>query len=76
MENLAHIACLVTPEQVPENLLRDPSDGPILGTALAGQAEILCTRDADLLAENVKRFCAANEIRVLTDLEFLEAFGA
>jgi uncharacterized protein len=75
LENLAHIACLVTPERVPENLLRDPSDGPILGTALAGKAEILCTRDADLLAENVKKFCAANGIRVLTDLEFLEAFG-
>ena len=49
---------------------------PILGTALAGQADILCTRDADLLAENVKEFCAAKDIRVLTDLEFLEAFGA
>jgi predicted nucleic acid-binding protein len=44
------------------------------GTALAGRAEILCTRDADLLAENVKRFCAAKGIRVVTDLEFLEAF--
>jgi putative PIN family toxin of toxin-antitoxin system len=39
LENLAYIACLVTPEEVPENLLRDPTDGPILGTALAGQAE-------------------------------------
>jgi len=76
LENLAQISHLVTPEHVPGNLLRDPTDEPILGTALAGEAEILCTRDADLLAENVKRFCAAKGIRVLTDLEFLEAFGA
>jgi len=76
LENLAQISHLVTPEHVPGNLLRDPTDEPILGTALAGEAEILCTRDADLLAENVKRFCAARGIRVLTDLEFLEAFGA
>jgi putative PIN family toxin of toxin-antitoxin system len=72
LENLAQIACLVTPEQVPENLLRDPTDEPILGTALAGKAEILCTRDLDLLAENVREFCAAKGMRVLTDLEFLE----
>jgi putative PIN family toxin of toxin-antitoxin system len=75
LEHLAHIAFLVTPEEVPKNLLRDPTDGPILGTALAGQAEILCTRDADLLAENARRFCAARGIRVVTDLEFLEVVG-
>jgi putative PIN family toxin of toxin-antitoxin system len=76
LETLGKIACLVTPERVPEKLLRDPTDGPILGTGLAGQAGILCTHDADLLAENVKQFCATRDIRVLTDLEFLEAFGA
>ena len=75
LENLGQIACLVTPEQVPEKLLRDPTDGPILGTALAGQAELLCTRDADLLAENVKRCAAAKGIRMLTDLEFLKTFS-
>ena len=74
LENLAQVASLVTPEEIPKNLLRDPTDGPILGTALAGQAEILCTRDADLLTENVRRFCVAKGIRVITDLEFLEVF--
>ena len=76
LETLGKIACLVTPERIPENLLRDPTDGPILGTSIAGQADILCTRDADLLAENVRQFCSTRDIRVLTDLEFLEAFGA
>jgi putative PIN family toxin of toxin-antitoxin system len=75
LESLARIACLVTPQQIPENLLRDPTDEPILGTALAGQAEILCTRDADLFTENVQRFCATKGIRVFTDLEFLERPG-
>jgi len=74
LENLAQVASLVTPEEIPKNLLRDPTDGPILGTALAGQAENLCTRDTDLLTENVQRFCAAKGIRVITDLEFLEVF--
>ena len=76
LENLVQVASLVTPEEIPKNLLRDPTDEPILGTALAGQAEILCTRDADLLTENVQRFCAAKGFRVLTDLEFLEVFRA
>jgi putative PIN family toxin of toxin-antitoxin system len=74
LESLAQVASLVTPDEIPKKLLRDPTDEQILGTAVAGQAEILCTRDADLLTENVRRFCAAKGIRVITDLEFLEVF--
>jgi len=76
LESLGEAACLVTPEQVPQNLLRDSTDAPILGTALAGQADFLCTRDADLLQDNVRRFCTGKGIRVVTDLELLEALGA
>ncbi len=47
---------------------------PILGTALAGQADILCMRDADLLAEDIRQFCATKGVRAVTDLEFLKAF--
>ncbi len=72
LEALALISFFVTPESVPGSLLRDPSDEPILGTALAGRAEYLCTRDADFYEERVLRFCSARGIRVLTDLEFLE----
>jgi predicted nucleic acid-binding protein len=57
-------------------LLRDATDAPILGTALAGRADILCTRDADLFEERVQRFCAAKGIRLLTELEFLQALDA
>ena len=76
LENLARLATLVTPEHVPEDLLRDATDAPILGTALAGRADILCTRDADLFEERVQRFCAAKGIRLLTELEFLQALDA
>jgi putative PIN family toxin of toxin-antitoxin system len=74
LESLALIASLVTPEQVPKGLLRDATDAPILGTALAGGADVLCTRDADFFEENVQRFCADHGIRLLTDLELLETF--
>lgn len=71
VENLALLPCLVMPEQIAEDLLRDPTDGPVLGTALAGRADILCTRDADFFEAGVQRFCSARGIRVQSDLEFL-----
>jgi len=72
LENLAMVSCLVTPRAVPGDLLRDPSDAAIIGTALAGRADILCTRDADLFEQKVQRFCAAHAIRVVTEVEFLK----
>jgi putative PIN family toxin of toxin-antitoxin system len=39
----------VRPEEVPADVCRDPNDLPILGTALAGQAEVIVTGDKDLL---------------------------
>jgi len=46
LERLAIVSSLVALEKVPADLLRDPEDAPILGTALAGRADFLCTRDA------------------------------
>ena len=74
LEDLAALCRLVVPEAVPEIVLRDPTDAAILGTALAEKADVLCTRDADLLEESVQRFCAANGIRAMTDLQFIETF--
>jgi uncharacterized protein len=74
LESLALIASLFTPEPVPEGLLRDVTDAPILGTALAGRADVLCTRDADFFEKNVQSFCTNHGIRLLTDLELLETF--
>jgi putative PIN family toxin of toxin-antitoxin system len=39
-----------TPEEIPGDACRDPNDLPILGTALAGRAEVIITGDKDLLA--------------------------
>jgi putative PIN family toxin of toxin-antitoxin system len=41
---------LVEPAQVPEDVCPDPDDLPVLGTAVAGLAEVLVTGDGDLLA--------------------------
>lgn len=41
---------LVEPAPVPADACRDPDELPILGTAVAGRANLLVTGDADLLA--------------------------
>lgn len=74
LEKLAAVSCLVAPQDVPAKLLGDPTDAAILGTALAGNADVLCTRDADLLEEKVQEFCAARGLQVLTDLELIDMF--
>jgi len=71
LEYLARASTLVDPAPVPADLLRDQADGPVLGTALAGRADVLCTRDADFFEENVRQFSLAQGIRILTDVEML-----
>ena len=73
LDYLAHVSILVHPVSVPENLLRDQADESVLGTALAGNADIICTRDADFFAEEVQRFSAARGIQILTDVELLRS---
>jgi putative PIN family toxin of toxin-antitoxin system len=41
---------MVQPTELPPNTCRDPSDVPVLGTAVAGNADMLITVDKDLLA--------------------------
>lgn len=42
-------AVVVEPSPVPAKACRDPDDLPVLGTAVAGRADLLATGDADLL---------------------------
>jgi len=47
---LGKVATSVTPLALPTSICRDPTDIPVLGTALAGGASVLVTVDKDLLA--------------------------
>jgi putative PIN family toxin of toxin-antitoxin system len=42
-------ATIVSPKQLPVDVCRDPDDVPVLGTAVAGDADCLVTGDGDLL---------------------------
>ena len=71
LDYLARVSTLVHPVSVPENLLRDQADEPVLGTALAGNADVICTRDAHFFAEEVQHLCVQRGIQILTDLDLI-----
>jgi predicted nucleic acid-binding protein len=70
--NLADVAHMVEPAIIRPLVLSDPADDPVLYTAADGKADVLCTRNIrhfDL--DEVRSFCAARGIRVMTDLDVL-----
>jgi putative PIN family toxin of toxin-antitoxin system len=52
-------------------IVSDPDDDPILQTAIAGKADVLCTLDEDFRHEAVQEVCAAHGIRILDDVALL-----
>ena len=49
----------------------DPDDDPIVHTAIAGHADVLCTRDPHLSHPLVQALCGSYGIRVLDDLALI-----
>ncbi len=49
----------------------DPDDDPVIATAVAGEADSLCSLDRHLHLPNVIAHCAVQGIQVLTDIELL-----
>ena len=47
---LSKTATNVAPAELPNDVCRDPTDIPVLGTAVAGKVKLLITVDKDLLA--------------------------
>ena len=71
-ENLAKVAHMVEPVIVLPVVLSDPADDPVLYTAADGNADILCTLNMRHFGSTeVRNFCAARGIRIMTDLEAL-----
>src|ERR1019366_1302426 len=54
----------------------DPDDDPVDATAVAGQADVLCTRDHHLQSPAVRTYCSSAGIQVLTDIELLQILRA
>ena len=53
-------------------IVRDPDDDLVLQTAIAGRADVLCTRDEHFRDEAVERVCAAHGIRIIGDIALMQ----
>lgn len=62
---------IVIPADIPDIPMRDETDRPVVGTAVAGKADILCTCDNDLFQGDIVGFCAGRGIRILSDRALL-----
>ena len=49
-------------------IVKDPDDDPILQTAIAGHADVLCSRDDIFTSLPAKEACRIHGIRVLDDI--------
>ncbi len=59
------------PADLPAVVPDDPKDNPIVMTAIAGKAEVLCTLDKHLHDSKVVDFCARHGVRVVKDASLL-----
>jgi predicted nucleic acid-binding protein len=52
-------------------VIHDPEDDPIVHTAVAGVADVLCMRDHHLHHSEVTQYCRSRGIEVVDDIELL-----
>ena len=53
-------------------VLADPNDDPVVYTAVAGGADVLCTMDRDFYSPQVISFCRDSGIEIMNDVELLQ----
>lgn len=72
---LEAIAESIRPAESPPIVPGEPDDDVIVYTAVAGAAEVLCTRDLHFRQPDVLQYCQRRGIRILSDLELLGELG-
>lgn len=68
---LRELAEIVTVPDKPPAVASDPDDNVVVATAVAGHADVICSRDRHIRHPLVRAYCATFGIRVLTDVELL-----
>lgn len=56
--------------------IRDTTDAPILRTAVAGEADVICTLDKDFYTSEIVEFCRKLKIAVLDDVALLQRLNS
>ena len=68
---LQSICRIVEPQEGLPVVLSGPKDDPIVYTAVAAGADILCVKDRHFYANNVISFCKQKDIQVMDDIALL-----
>jgi putative PIN family toxin of toxin-antitoxin system len=68
LQSISHVVNLDPQYHAP---LRDPNDLIVLQTAEKGEADFLCTQDADFYDQTTLSYCAARGIEVCNEQMFL-----
>jgi predicted nucleic acid-binding protein len=63
---------LVTPILPPPIRSQDPDDDIVIAAAIAGRAEVICTRDRHFFAPPVQAASARHGIRILSEVDLLQ----
>jgi uncharacterized protein len=72
VENIGAASFVVaTPPNPPVVVAVDPDDDLVIATAVAGQADVLCTLDRHLRSATFTGHCRSYDIEVMTDVELL-----
>jgi putative PIN family toxin of toxin-antitoxin system len=71
IEYLQSLGEIVVPAEGPPIILKCPDDDPVVYTALAGAADVICTVDRHFYEPNVLQFCSRYGIRIMDDVELL-----
>jgi putative PIN family toxin of toxin-antitoxin system len=70
-QTLQDFAELVNPRVELRVVPGDQEDDPVLGAALSGRADVLCTLDRHFHHRAVLKFCQEHRLQVLADIELL-----
>ncbi|MBX3413237.1 MAG: hypothetical protein KF708_11155 [Pirellulales bacterium] len=71
LDDLERAAEIVEPASVESLVPRDSDDDPVIAGAIAGRADVLCTRDQHLYDTTVLEYCQTYAIEVLDDVTLL-----
>ena len=72
IELLRERSDLVDPVVHTPVVLADPNDDPVVYTAVAGRADVLCAMDRDFYRSQVISFCRESGIEIMNDVELLK----
>lgn len=71
VSDLRELAELVVVPDAAPAVVSDPDDNMVVATAVAGHADVICTRDRHIRHPLVQAYCATFGIRVLNEIELL-----